>query len=226
MYSRAPKELTLLSRLLAEFLGTALLVATVVGSGIMAQSLTADIGLQLLINTLATVFVLFVLITVFGPYSADFNPAVTLALLIEKRRSTREFLIYVPIQLLAGFSGAVLANVMFSNPAIEFSQNQRAGFGIYLSEIVATFGLVFVILMLLKHNQSLIAVSVAAWIGAGYFFTASTSFANPAVSFGRIFTNSFSGIAPESLLGFVLLQLLAAVIAVLVYRLFERKTNV
>lgn len=212
----------MLQKLLAEFLGTLLLVATVVGSGIMAVSLSSDVGVQLIINTLATVFVLFVLISIFSPYSADFNPAVSIALVVTGVRAPVELVWYIPVQLTAGFLGAMLANTMFDMPAISIATTERASTGIYISEVVATFGLVLLILLLLRSNQNLIAVSVAAWIGAGYFFTASTSFANPAVSFGRVFSDSFAGIAPISLPAFIILQISGAMVAVLVYRILER----
>lgn len=212
---------TLLSKLFAEFLGTMLLVATVVGSGIAATNLSDDVGLQLTMNALATVFVLFVLISIFMAYSADFNPAVTIALFIEKQRSAKQLLAFLPVQFLAAFCGAVLANLMFDLDAISLATTERSSVGIYISEVVATFGLVLLILLLLKTPQ-LIAIAVAFWIGAGYLFTASTSFANPAVSFGRIFSDSFAGIAPTSVLMFFALQLIGAVLAVVSYRILER----
>lgn len=198
-----------------------LLVATVVGSGIAATNLSDDVGLQLTMNALATVFVLFVLISIFMSYSADFNPAVTIALFIEKQRSARQLLLFLPVQFLAAFCGAVLANLMFDLDAISLATTERSSVGIYISEVVATFGLVLLILLLLKTPQ-LIAIAVAFWIGAGYLFTASTSFANPAVSFGRIFSDSFAGIAPTSVLMFFALQLVGAVLAVVSYRILER----
>lgn len=198
-----------------------LLVATVVGSGIAATNLSDDVGLQLTMNALATVFVLFVLISIFMSYSADFNPAVTIALFIEKQRSARQLLLFLPVQFLAAFCGAVLANLMFDLDAISLATTERSSVGIYISEVVATFGLVLLILLLLKTPQ-LIAIAVAFWIGAGYLFTASTSFANPAVSFGRIFSDSFAGIAPTSVLMFFALQLIGAVLAVVSYRILER----
>ena len=210
-------------KLLAEFLGTMLLVATVVGSGIMAQNLTGDIGLQLTMNMLATVFVLFLLISMLGPISgAHFNPAVSLVFLITKGISIPMFGFYVLAQLAGGALGSVIANAMFMEPTV-ISTRERIDAGAPLSEIVATAGLLLTILLLIKHNQALVPVGVASWIGAAYIFTSSTSFANPAVTFGRIFTESFAGINPASAGVFVLLQLVGGLIGFGIYKLLEGK---
>lgn len=208
-------------KLFAELLGTMLLVATVVGSGIMAQNLTADVGVQLTMNMLATVFVLFLLISMLGPISgAHFNPAVSLVFLITKGIGFGLFVFYVLMQLLGGFLGSVIANAMFNVPTI-ISSRERIDAGAPLSEIIATAGLLLTILLLIKHNRSLVPVGVAAWIGAAYLFTSSTSFANPAVTFGRVFSESFAGIEPVSALVFVGLQLIGALIGFGIYKLLE-----
>jgi glycerol uptake facilitator-like aquaporin len=203
-----------MKKLLAEFLGTALLVAVVVGSGIMATDLTQDIGLQLLINTIATVFGLAVLILILAPISgAHFNPVVTLVDLIQGKSSVIQFIQYFLAQVLGGISGAFLANAMFDQAIIETSTKSRSGTHLYLAEIVATAGLIVVINLLLhQKNLTAIPAAVAAWIGSAYFFTSSTSFANPAVTIGRTFSDSFAGIAPGSAPQFIAAQLLGALI--------------
>jgi glycerol uptake facilitator-like aquaporin len=197
-----------------EFLGTALLVCIVVGSGIMATNLSQDVGVQLLINTISTVFGLAVLIQILGPISgAHFNPAVTLIDLIQKRISLVTFIQYVIAQAAGAITGAILANAMFSHPLIEISTRVRSGGNQYLGEIVATAGLILIInLMIHQEKLTLIPITVASWIGSAYFFTSSTSFANPAVTIGRIFSDSFAGIAPGCVLKFIVAQILGALI--------------
>jgi glycerol uptake facilitator-like aquaporin len=201
-------------KLLAEYLGTALLVAIVVGSGIMATDLTQDVGLQLLINTISTVFGLAVLILILAPISgAHFNPVVTLVDLIQGKSSVIQFLQYAVVQTAGAISGAFLANAMFDNAIIQTATKIRSGNNLYLAEIVATAGLILVInLLVSQKNLTVIPAAVAAWIGSAYFFTSSTSFANPAVTVGRIFSDSFAGIAPECVLKFVAAQILGALI--------------
>ena len=203
-----------MKKLLAEFLGTALLVAVVVGSGIMATDLTQDVGLQLLINTIATVFGLAVLILILAPISgAHINPVVTLVDPIQGKSSVIQFIQYVVTQVLGAISGALLANTMFDQAIIETSTKILSGTHLYLAEIVATTGLILVINLLLhQKNFSAIPAAVAAWIGSAYFFTSSTSFANPAVTIGRTFSDSFAGIAPSSAPQFIAAQLLGALI--------------
>ena len=206
-------------RLLAEALGTCLLVATVVGSGIMAQRLSPnDIGLELLENAIATGGVLFVLIAVFGPLSgAHFNPVVTAVDAWFGGIDRRDVAPYMAVQVIGACAGAVLANLMFGLSAVSLSQHERTGWGIWLAEIVATFGLLLVILGLVRTGRSTwIAASVAAYIVGAYWFTSSTSFANPAVSVGRMLSDTFAGIAPASVPGFVIAQCVGAIIAVLV----------
>jgi len=203
-----------MKKVIGEYLGTATLVAIVVGSGIMATNLSEDVGVQLLINTISTVFGLGVLIQILGPISgANFNPVVTLIDLIQKRTNVVTFIQYAIAQTAGAITGAILANAMFSYPLIEISTKARSGGNQYLGEIVATAGLILIInLMVHQEKAALIPVIVASWIGSAYFFTSSTSFANPAVTVGRIFSDSFAGIAPECVLKFVAAQILGAFI--------------
>jgi arsenate reductase len=209
-------------RLLAESLGTGLLVAVVIGSGIAAQRLSpTDTGLQLLQNSITTVFGLGVLILVFGPVSgAHFNPVVSAVDWAIGRRdhaglSGTDAAAYTVAQVLGGIGGAVLANLMFDLPAVQISGHDRAGAGLWIGEIVATAGLIAVVLTLARSGRvALSAASVAAWIGAAYWFTSSTSFANPAVTVARMFSDTFAGIAPGAVPAFVLAQLIGAAIGV------------
>ena len=203
-----------MKRLFSEFLGTLTLVAIVVGSGIMATNLSQEIGVQLLINTISTVFGLAVLIQILGPISgANFNPVVTMIDLIQKRTNFLTFIQYTIAQTAGAITGAILANAMFSHPLIEISTKARSGGNQYLGEIVATAGLILIInLMIHQEKMNLIPVIVASWIGSAYFFTSSTSFANPAVTIGRIFSDSFAGIAPECVTKFIAAQILGALI--------------
>ena len=203
-----------MKKLLAEYLGTTLLVAIVVGSGIMATDLTKDVGLQLLINTVATVFGLAVLILILAPISgAHFNPVVTLVDLIQGKSSVLQFIQYTIAQVLGAISGALLANAMFDHAIIETATKARTGSNLFLAEIVATAGLILVInLLVVQKNLTVIPAAVAAWIGSAYFFTSSTSFANPAVTIGRTFSDSFAGIAPSSAPAFIAAQILGALI--------------
>lgn len=198
-------------KLLAEALGTALLLAVVVGSGVMAERLSGgNVGVALLANTLATVGALYVLIEVFGPVSgAHFNPAVS-AVMAARGALPRSMLApYVAAQLLGAMLGAWLAHAMFDMNIIQFSSKVRSGTGQWIAEAVATAGLLLVIL---RAPPARVAAMVACWIGAAYWFTASTSFANPAAAFGRMFSDSFAGIAPSSVPGFVIAQLTGAAI--------------
>jgi len=201
-------------KLLAEYLGTALLVAIVVGSGIMATYLTQDVGLQLLINTIATVFGLAVLILILAPISgAHFNPVVTLIDLIQGKSSFIQFLQYAVVQIAGAITGAFLANAMFDQGIIQTATKIRSGSHLYLAEIVATAGLILVINLLVNQkNLTVIPAAVAAWIGSAYFFTSSTSFANPAVTIGRTFSDSFAGVAPDCAPKFIAAQILGAFI--------------
>ena len=207
--------MTIARKLLSEGLGTALLLAVVVGSGIMAERLAGgNAALALLANTLATVGGLYVLIEVFGPISgAHFNPAVSLVMAHRHLLPRRLLGPYIGVQLLGAMLGAWLAQAMFGRPLVEFSTALRTGPGLWLAEGVATFGLVLVVL---RAPAARVAAMVAAYIGSAYWFTASTSFANPAAAFGRMFSDSFTGIAPVSVPPFVLAELGGAAVAVLV----------
>jgi len=204
-------------KLFAEMLGTALLLAVVVGSGVMAERLSGgNVALALLANTLATVGGLYVLIEVFGPVSgAHFNPAVSAVMAWRGELPAATLLPYVAAQLLGAMLGAWLAHAMFDMSLLQFSTRPRGGTGQWVAEGVATFGLLLVVL---RAPGSRVAAMVAAYIGAAYWFTASTSFANPAAVFGRMFSDSFAGIAPASAPGFVAAELLGAALAAAVDR--------
>lgn len=200
---------------IGEFLGSAGLAAVVVGSGIAAQRLSPDdVGLQLFENAFATALGLAVLILVFAPVSgAHFNPVVTLVDVLLHRRPWSLAAVYLPTQILGCIAGAVLANLMFAEPAVAWSTTARTGWHLLLAEAVATAGLILVIFALARTGRShLAAPAVGAYIGAAYFFTSSTSFANPAITIGRMFTDTFAGIAPTSALPFIAAQLVGAAI--------------
>jgi glycerol uptake facilitator-like aquaporin len=198
-------------RIAAEVLGTALLVATVVGSGIMAETLTRDVALALLGNTLPTGAILVVLITILGPISgAHFNPAVTLIFALKRDLSSREALFYVAAQIAGGIAGTMLAHAMFALPLVDASLKMRTGGAQWLAEAVAAFGLIATILAGIKFNRPAVPWLVGLYITAAYWFTASTSFANPAVAIARSFTNTFSGIRPIDLPGFIAAELVGA----------------
>lgn len=209
---------TLSRRLVAEALGTLLLVCTVVGSGIMADQLTDDVALALLGNTLPTGAILVVLITLFGPISgAHFNPAVSFAFLLRREIGAGEASAYIIAQIAGGILGAVLAHGMFALDLVQTSTTIRTGNAQWLAEIVATFGLVGTILAGLRFNPGAIPWLVGLYITAAYWFTASTSFANPAVAISRSFTDTFSGIRPLDLPGFITAELIGAAIAVALF---------
>jgi len=204
--------------LFSEWLGTFFLVAAVIGSGIMAERLAdGNLALALLGNTLATGSILVVIILVFGPISgAHFNPAVTLVFLLRKEISSKTALLYIIAQILGGISGTLVAHIMFELPLIEASSTGRAGISQWVAEFVSTFGLITTILGCLKTRAEAIPYAVGLYITAGYWFTSSTSFANPAVTIARTMTNSFSGISPTDAPAFILVQLFAASVAALI----------
>lgn len=208
----------------AEFLGTGLLVAAVIGSGIMASNLSGDLLVALIANGISTVLVLGVLILTLGPVSGGhFNPVVSIALAIDQRFKAVRVVPYLVAQFAGAIAGAVLANVMFGSAAIQVSSKGMVSEGAAIGEVVATAGLVFIILNLIKSKKSeLIAVAVPAWIGTAYFFTSSTSFANPAATVGRIFSDSFAGIGPQSVPSFVIAQLLGAALGIALARVFAK----
>lgn len=201
--------------LLAEFVGTALLLATVVGSGIMGVNLSGgNDGLALLANAAATAGMLYVLIAVLGPVSgAHFNPAVTLAMLFRGTLHKRDAAAYIAVQIAAAVAGVLLAHAMFDLPLWQPGTRVRSGMSQWLSEGVATFGLLSTILIGARHRPAALPALVASYIFAAYWFTASTSFANPAVTLARSLTQSFAGIRPEDVAGFVLAQLVGTIAA-------------
>jgi glycerol uptake facilitator-like aquaporin len=209
-------EFDLPRRLLAEALGTALLVATVVGSGIMAESLTRDAGLALLGNTIPTGAILVVLITILGPVSgAHFNPAVTLVFWIRSELTLRDAGCYVGAQVAGGVVGTMMAQAMFALPLLDASLKVRTGGPQWLAEAIAAFGLIATILGGLRFARASVPWLVGLYITAAYWFTSSTSFANPAVAVARSLTNTFSGIRPLDLPGFIAAELAGAVVALM-----------
>ena len=199
-------------RLLAEAIGTAFLLAAVVGSGIMAERLSGgNAGLALLANAIATGAALVALILTFGPISgAHFNPAVTLVLTLRGALGCRDAVLYIVVQAAAAIAGVWLAHLMFDLPILQTSVHRRTGLGQWTGEFVATFGLIALILSGVRHNERAVPTMVAGYITAAYWFTSSTSFANPAVTVARAMTNSFAGIDPSHVLGFIVAQLAGA----------------
>jgi glycerol uptake facilitator-like aquaporin len=203
-------------RLVAEALGTALLVATVVGSGIMAESLTRDVALALLGNTLPTGAILVVLIAIFGPISgAHFNPAVSLVFALKRELTPRDTLLYVAAQIAGGIVGTMMAHAMFALPLVDASLKMRTGGAQWFAEGVAAFGLVATILAGIRFERAAVPWLVGLYITAAYWFTSSTSFANPAVAIARSMTNSFSGIRPMDVPGFIAAELCGALAALM-----------
>ena len=216
-------HVSLLRQTAAEFIGTLLLVAAVVGSGVMATNLTSDAAVALLANTFSTIFALGVLIFLFLPLSgAQFNPAVSLILFIQKRITGATFALFSLAQVAGAIVGAVLANLMFSFPAVTWASTDRVTPGKLLGELIATAGLILIVVLTVSRNATgMLALLVPAWIGAAYFFTSSTSFANPAVTVGRMFSDTFAGIAPSSVPLFIVFQFAGAALG-LVLALFFR----
>ncbi len=210
----------MIRRLFAEWIGTFSLLATVVGSGIMAERLAGgNVAIALLGNTIPTGSILVVLLLVFGPISgAHFNPAVTLAFAIRKEISVPDSVLYVVAQIFGGISGVLIAHVMFDNPLFDPSTTARSGLGQWVGEFVATFGLVGTILGCLKARPEAVPYAVGLYITAAYWFTSSTSFANPAVTIARGFSNTFAGILPANVAAFIVVQLIAATLATFFFR--------
>jgi glycerol uptake facilitator-like aquaporin len=208
------------AKLVSEFVGMALLACVVVGSGIMGTNLSNDPGVALLINTISTIFALAILILILGPISgAHFNPAVTLVSLVNKTMQTKDALAYIGVQVVGAITGAIVANAMFDLAVIQIAKTDRITVGKLLGEVIATAGLILVIGVLIDRAQtSLIPIVVAGWIGSAYFFTSSTSFANPAITIGRVFSDTFAGIAPSSVLPFIVAQLVGATIGMFVVK--------
>jgi glycerol uptake facilitator-like aquaporin len=202
-------------RVVAEFMGTALLVATVVGSGVMAENLAAgNTAVALLGNTIATGAMLVVLIAAFGPISgAHFNPAVSLVFLVAKELRSGDFVLYLVAQVAGGIAGTLAAHLMFELPLLQFSQHIRSGPSQFFSEVVATFGLLATILGCRRSRPDIIPVAVALYVVAGYWFTASTCFANPAVAIARSLTDTFSGIRPIDAPWFIVAEIVGALLS-------------
>lgn len=215
----------ILRKSITESAGTALLVCVVVGSGIMGATLSSDPGIALLINTASTVFALTLLILLLGPVSgAHLNPAVSLVARFGRDQKSSETFAYVVAQVIGAIIGAMVANLMFELPAIQISNNARDSLGMLLGEVIATAGLITVIGVLSARNQAeKIPVAVASWIGSAYFFTSSTSFANPAVTIGRIFSDTFAGIAPSSATPFIAAQLVGAALGVVIVKALTKE---
>lgn len=209
-----------MKKLLSEFLGTLLLVQAIIGSGIMAAKLSDDALLQLLINALAAVTTLALIITTFKKVSgAHFNPIVTLLSILEGKRTLKKNIYYMLAQCSGGAAGAILANISFGEDAFSLSTIDRSSVSLLVGEVIATFGLAFIVLL----KPSLPELSIPLWIAGAYFFTSSTSFANPAVTFGRAFSDSPAGISPASLLPFVGAQLVGGLLAyIFVNQIFNR----
>jgi len=200
----------------SEFLGTGFLFAAVVGSGIMGQNLSPNNdGVILLVNTIATVFALYFLIVTFQKYSAHFNPVVSMVMFLNGVLSFKELIIYAFLQIIGAILGVFLINYLFGLDVFQFSVNQRSGTNIFISEVFATSGLVLIILLSSSKNT---ASSVAAYIGAAYWFTSSTSFANPAASISRMFSDTFAGISPENVFLFCIAQFIGGILAYIIYR--------
>lgn len=217
-----------LRRVGAEALGTAVLLCAIVGSGIMATDLTDDVGVQLLLNALSTIAALGVMIWALGPISgAHFNPAVTLVALSRRELPLAEAALYVVAQVLGGAAGAAVANLMFTLPALQPSTQPRDTANLWLGEVVATAGLIGLIGALTRSgNGRLGPIVVPAWIGAAYFFTSSTSFANPAVTIARSLTDSFTGIAPAGVAAFIAAQLVGAAIGAVLTEVFYPRSGI
>jgi glycerol uptake facilitator-like aquaporin len=217
-------KFNLRARLTAEFLGSAFLVAAVIGSGIMGERLAGgNVAIALLANTIATGAALLALILTFAPISgAQLNPVVSLAELILGRMFWFEALAYVLVQCLGGIAGAIIAHLMFGLRWYSFSTHPRHGWSLVLSEFVATFGLLFVILSCSRLRPGSIAIAVASYIAAAYWFTASTSFANPAVTIARCLSDTFAGIRPADVPRFIAAQIAGAIVATILFRWFEK----
>ena len=210
---------------LAEFIGTYLLVAVVIGSGIMAEALAnGNIAVALLGNTIATGAILFVIIKMFGPISgAHYNPVVSMVFLLRKELKQNDFIIYLIMQITGGMLAVLSSHYIFELEILQVSKNIRGEFPLLISEIIATFGLLLTILFVRKNDETSVAIAVGLFITAGYWFTSSTSFANPAVTIARIFTDTFTGIAPVSVKYFIAGQIIGALLANYTFNLFEKK---
>ena len=207
------------TKLISETIGTLLLLLMVVGSGIMGENLTENKAVVLLANSIATAFGLIVLIWTFGPYSgAHFNPVVSIVMMLLGKLTKQDMLFYVLCQLIGGVLGVIFANIIFDLDIISISNNKRLTFGIFISEIIATFGLLITILLVDKQKTEMVAPAVGLYIGAAYWFTSSTSFSNPAVTIARTLSNTFTGIIPLDVIPFIFAQLIGTLIVYFIYK--------
>tara|TARA_A100001234_G_scaffold104824_1_gene92210 strand:- start:307 stop:948 length:642 start_codon:yes stop_codon:yes gene_type:complete len=207
------------TKLISETIGTLFLLLIVVGSGIMGENLTENKAVVLLANSIATAFGLIVLIWTFGPYSgAHFNPAVSILMMLLGKLTKQDMLFYVLCQLIGGVLGVIFANMIFDLDIISISDNKRLTNGIFVSEIIATFGLLITILLVSKQKTEMVAPVVGLYIGAAYWFTSSTSFSNPAVTIARTLSNTFTGIIPSDVIPFIFAQLIGTLIVYFIYK--------
>ena len=206
-------------KLISETIGTLFLLLIVVGSGIMGENLTDNKAVVLLANSIATAFGLIVLIWTFGPYSgAHFNPVVSIVMMLLGKLTKQDMLFYVLCQLVGGVLGVIFANIIFDLDIISISENKRLTSGIFISEIIATFGLLITILLVGKQKTEMVAPAVGLYIGAAYWFTSSTSFSNPAVTIARTLSNTFTGIIPSDVIPFIFAQLIGTLIVYFIYK--------
>ena len=206
-------------KLLSETIGTLFLLLIVVGSGIMGENLTENKGVVLLANSIATAFGLIVLIWTFGPYSgAHFNPAVSFVMMLLGKLTKQDMFFYVLCQLIGGVLGVIFANMIFDLDIISISENKRLTSGIFISEIIATIGLLITILLVGKQKTEMVAPAVGLYIGAAHWFTSSTSFSNPAVTIARTLSNTFTGIIPSDVIPFIFAQLIGTLIVYFIYK--------
>ena len=205
--------------LFSETIGTSFLLLIVVGSGIMGENLTENKAVVLLANSITTAFGLIVLIWIFGSYSgAHFNPVVSILMMLLGRLTKQGMLFYVLCQIIGGVAGVVLANIIFDLDIISISDNRRLTTGIFISEIIATFGLLLTILLVSKQKPEMVAAAVGLYIGAAYWFTSSTSFSNPAVTIARTLSDTFTGIVPSDVVPFIFAQLIGTFIVYFIYK--------
>ena len=205
--------------LFSETIGTSFLLLIVVGSGIMGENLTENKAVVLLANSITTAFGLIVLIWIFGSYSgAHFNPVVSILMMLLGRLTKQEMLFYVLCQIIGGVAGVVLANIIFDLDIISISDNRRLTTGVFISEIIATFGLLLTILLVSKQKPEMVAAAVGLYIGAAYWFTSSTSFSNPAVTIARTLSDTFTGIVPSDVVPFIFAQLIGTLLVYFIYK--------
>ena len=207
------------TKLISETVGTLFLLLIVVGSGIMGENLTENKAVVLLANSIATAFGLIVLIWTFGAYSgAHFNPVVSIVMMLLGKLTKQDMLFYVLCQLVGGVLGVIFANMIFDLDIISISENKRLTSGIFISEVIATFGLLIMILLVGKQKTEMVAPAVGLYIGAAYWFTSSTSFSNPAVTIARTLSNTFTGIIPSDVIPFIFAQLIGTLIVYFIYK--------